>query len=186
MSTVDWLALSVDFLIPLIAILVPTVIAIGLFRAERRNARIETRSARRLDAGAEVIVALAPMVSIQPTERMHERLWDVRARIAVYRSWTGHDDLSGDWLALRHSEGMRRWAKVMENIDAAGGVNRLAPHEIEELLLPAHQWAATTTEMFSAWLAGQLPVSLLQNDGARIIAEFGPPPTPEWLGQPDH
>jgi hypothetical protein len=181
-ATIDWVALAVDVILPVIAILVPTIIAIALFRAERRTARLEAKRARRLDAGAEVIVALAPMASIQPTTLMTERLWDVRARISVYRAWSDTDDSSGDWLALRHREGMHLWAQIMEDIDAAGGINRVAPHELENMLMPAHQWAAMTIEMFSGWLAGYADMSVLLDDGARIIQEFGLPPTPDWSG----
>lgn len=179
-ATIDWVALAVDILIPVSAILVPTIIAIALFRAERRTARLEATRARRLDAGGQVIVAIAPMASIQPTDPMTERLWDVRARMSVYRAWIESDDVSGDWLALRHREGMHLWAEIMEDIDAAGGVNRFGRLDLENMLIPAHQWAGTTIEMFSAWLAGHVHVSVLIDDGARIMTKFGLPPTPDW------
>ncbi|MFE6995051.1 hypothetical protein ACFVAE_03775 [Microbacterium sp. NPDC057659] len=173
-------AILSDFVIPLLGILVPTLIAIGLFRAERKNAREDAVAVRRLDAGAQVIVALAPMASIQADQPMQERLWELRARIAVYRSCIDADDLSGDWLALRHLEGMKLWGKSLDDIDAAGGVHRVLDEEIAQMLRPAHEWSATTVEMFSAWLSHNLPTSSLQSDGARIMETYGEPPRQDW------
>jgi hypothetical protein len=176
---VDWLAIAAavgDLALPVLSILVPTIIAVLLFRAERKDAREADARGRRRDASADVIVALAPMISLQPDEPMQPRLWELRARIAVYRSWIERDDLSGDWLALRHREGMVRFSHVMTMIDAAGGPSKLSVDAILDIMSPAHQWAATTLDMLSLWIRGDLPESELRNDGARILEEFGPPP----------
>ncbi len=130
-----------------------------------------------MDASADVIRALAPMASIQPDAPMQERLWELRARIAVYRTWIEKGDLSGDWLALRHREGMIEWANAMTIVDAGGGPASLPPSALADILLPAHGWAAQTLEMLSAWIRGDLDVAELQKDGARILETFGPPPS---------
>lgn len=88
------------------------------------------------------------------------------------------DDLSGDWHALRHREGMLLWVHVMSFIDAAGGPTAVAPHQIDELLSPAHEWAASTTEMFSCWLNGNVKTEVLGNDGARMLQALNTDQTP--------
>ena len=182
-SELDWaavVAFVADIALPVLAILVPTIIAIRLFRAERRDVRAADARARRMDAAAGVIMALAPMASIQPNERMQEKLWDLRARIAVYRTWIEDGDLSGDWLALRHREGMHRWAQVMEELSAYGGIYKMIDDELLAILEPSHRWAAETLEMLSAWMHGDIPVTRLRTDGARIIETYGAPPQPNY------
>lgn len=69
------------------------------------------------------------MISLPPDARgMRDVLAEVRGRIAVYRAWIEQGDLSGDWLALPHSQGLRLFIDAMESIEAVGGLNRIAPH----------------------------------------------------------
>jgi hypothetical protein len=177
-SQIDWAAIggvTADIALPVLSILVPTLIAVFLFRAERRDARAADARSRRMDASADVIRALAPMASIQPDDPMQERLWELRARIAVYRTWIERDDLSGDWLALRHREGMMLWAGLMGILDSGGGPKAMPTAAVADILSPAHRWAAQTLEMLSAWIRGDLEVDQLRGDGARIIEQYGPP-----------
>lgn len=187
LASLNWLAISATVALPSLAILVPTIISIRLFKAARAAAlddqkvaradvREDQKVARRLDAGGNVILALAPLASLINVNRdMQPMLWDLRARIAVYRAWITPGDLSGDWLSLRHREGMRLWFQAMDEINSRGGPNRLADEEVLGFLTPAHTWAATTTEMFSGWLSGHIDTSVLSNDGARIIETYGAP-----------
>lgn len=95
LAMIDWGGLIRDVAIPVAAILVSTVIAIRLARNERENARASQLEQRRLEAGSDVIVALVPLASLRATEQpMQERLWELRAPIAVYRAWRSHRSLS--------------------------------------------------------------------------------------------
>lgn len=171
LGTVSWGAVVATVLIPIAAIIIPTLIAIGLARRERADARANSQRERRLAAGAGVILALAPLASLTDLNQpMSERLWDLRARIAVYRAWIEKGDLSGDWLALRHKEGMQLWAAAMFQVQKFGGPDHLDTADLLNTLKAPHDWAATTTEMFSGWLSGNVDTGALQADGARIIA----------------
>lgn len=86
-ASVDWLTVAGSIAIPVAAILISARIAIGLSRAEREMLREDNQRERRLDAGANVVLALAPLASLQATEQsMQDHLWELRARIAVYRA----------------------------------------------------------------------------------------------------
>jgi len=171
-GAVDWGALAIDVLIPVAAILIPTVIAIRLARSERKNAIKDRREERRLEAGAGVIVAVAPLASMHADHPMQTYLWELRARIAVYRASIPVGDPSGDWLAFRHREGMHLWRDAFGTIDAIGGSAAITDDGMLELLQPAHKWAGTTTEMFTAYLSGHLDADALLRDGARILQEY--------------
>lgn len=179
-AAVNWWEVLKDAAIPVAAILIPTWLAVRMSKGERESARLDGERERRLDAGAGIIVALAPLASMSAVHQsLQEPLWDLRARIAVYRAWISVDDISGDWLALRHREGMILWAHALDIIDAAGGPNAITDDQLLEFLSPAHQWAATTTEMFSGWLSGHVKTEALQNDGARILEALTPEQTPQ-------
>jgi hypothetical protein len=55
-----------DIVIPTAAILIPTGIAVWLAARERAASKAGDAQARRLNAGGDVIVALAAMVSLDP------------------------------------------------------------------------------------------------------------------------
>jgi hypothetical protein len=181
LASVDWGQVAVTIAIPVAAIIVPTLIAIRLARAERRDAfetsqreRSEvlatSQRERRLEAGASVIVALAPLASLFDLDApMQGHLWDLRARIAVYRAWIEPGDLSGDWLALRHREGMRLWSEAFALVVQKGGPAGIGYDSLLGLLQPAHEWAASMTELFSGWLSGNVTTEALRADGARIM-----------------
>jgi|GEM_PF-2439381 len=209
-GTVDWSAVTIDIAIPVLAILVPTFIALSLARAERARAEavrradltdreVERRAAtaareterravaaareaerreryrdRRREAGAGVIVALAKLISIHPSDpAMQGELADLRGHLGVYRAWIEPDeDHSGDWLALQHTKGMSLWSSAMETIAAQGEINRIADHELPSIMDPARQWAQDTIETFTAWLAGDLGEDVLRRQGAAILASM--------------
>lgn len=165
---IDWTGV----IIPVFAILIPTIIAIRLARRERsaaREDRIEARAdaakERRLQASEGVIVGLAHLISVDPTNApMQERLGELRGRIAVYRAWIEPDDLSGDWLALQHTQGMRLWSIAMESANNISGGQLVN-------LGPPRQWAQSTIETFSGWLSGQIDVEVLRAEGAEMLAD---------------
>lgn len=169
LGEIDWGGV----IIPVFAILVPTIIAIRLAARERsvaREDRIEARAEaakeRRLRASEGVIVGLAHLISVDPKNApMQERLGELRGRIAVYRAWIEPDDLSGDWLALKHTQGMRLWVIAMESENDAsrGRTDKLGP---------PRQWAQSTIETFSGWLSGQIDVEVLRAEGAEMLAEI--------------
>lgn len=173
LASVDWGQVVVTIAIPVAAIIVPTLIAIRLARAERRDA-LETRKRERsLEAGASVIVALAPLASLfDLASPMQGHLWDLRARIAVYRAWIEPGNLSGDWLALRHREGMRLWSEAFMSIAQKGGPTAVDYDTLLSVLQPAHEWAASMTELFSGWLSGNVTTETLRADGARIVEKY--------------
>lgn len=203
-GTVDWGGVVVDVGIPVAAILVPTFIAIGLARAESRRAEddrraeladreIERRAAladrqeerrevereRQRKAGEGVIIGLASLISLPPdAPGMRDILAEVRGRIAVYRAWIEHGDLSGDWLALQHGKGMRLFLSAMESIDALAGSNRIAPHEIEAVMEPPRRWAQDAIDTFSGWLSGHVDDEVLRSQGAEILASQTPQAPP--------
>jgi len=174
--SIDWGQVVVTIAIPVAAIIVPTLIAIRLARAERRDA-LETRKRERcLEAGASVIVALAPLASLfDLASPMQGHLWDLRARIAVYRAWIEPGDLSGDWLALRHREGMRLWSEAFALVVQKGGPAGIDYDSLLGVLQPAHEWAASMTELFSGWLSGNVTTEALRVDGARIMERYPQP-----------
>lgn len=165
----DGLRLLGDVVIPVAAILIPTVIAIRLARSERHNATHDRKIERRLQAGAEVITALAPLASIRADQPIQEHLWKLRSAIAVYRAWLDRSDPSGDWLALRHREGMTLWSQAMSRINRLARPDAVTPEGMVELLEEQWAWAAHTTEMFTGYLSGHVPEKDLLADGARIL-----------------
>lgn len=142
---------------------------------ERRAAENDRRLERRLEAGAGVIVAVAPLASMQLNQPVQQHLWEFRARLAVYRAWISADDRSGDWLALRHREGMTLWSEADRTMDAIGGPAAISVEGMLDLLRPAHEWAASTTEMFTAFLSGHAGDVDLLRDGARIMDAYPRP-----------
>lgn len=87
-----------DIIIPVAAILIPTLIAVNIARIERRTARQECEDAardrqreRRLDAAAGVIAALAPLASFSDVDQpMQQHFWELRAsRATGWRRNTG-------------------------------------------------------------------------------------------------
>lgn len=194
MQAVDVWVVIRDFLIPVLAILVPTLIAVWLARSERRAAEHDRREEaalreaedrrrfereneeRRLRASADVLTSLAHMVSISGTsEPMQDRLRMLRASIAVYRAAVGKDDtLSPDWLSLNHILLMKLWAGAMEAIDEMGGVNRISVEQAEELMHPPREHANNTLQRFSAWLSGAFSDDDLRNQGAEVLEQIGP------------
>lgn len=175
--------LIADVAIPVAAIIVPTLIAIRLSRSERLTAEAarreerlsaieDRRIERRLEAGAGVIVALAPLSTMNLHEPVWPYLWELRARIAVYRAWIVSDDRSGDWLGLRHREGMAIWSRTALLLANAGGPNQFTVEGQLELTHRAHEWAHTTTEMFTGYLSGHVPIEHLLVDGARILKAY--------------
>lgn len=196
-ATVDWSALVVDVGIPVAAILVPTLIAVRLARNERERAEEDRRAARverekerlaaaearaterleryrdrRREAGAGVIVSLARLISIYPSDPSMQSVFaDFRGHIGVYRAWVEpEEDHSGDWLALQHAKGTWVWSAAMGEIAAKGGINRTADHELIDIMEPARRWAQDAIDTFSAWLAGDLDQQVLRTQGAEIIA----------------
>lgn len=160
---------AIDVLIPVAAILIPTLISIGLYRAERREAANDRARERRLEAGAEIARALAPLGTIDGTsEDMRPLLADLRGRITIYRAWTTTDDIVGDWLALRYKEGMRTWTSTLAAFDPNG----MSYEQVLQAQRPAHDWSASTAEMFTGWLAGHVTTEQIRTDGARILKKY--------------
>lgn len=145
---------------------------------ERRAAANDRRLERRLEAGAGVIVAVAPLASMRLDQPVQQHLWKFRAQLAVYRAWISTDDRSGDWLALRHREGMTLWAEAARTIETIGGPTAISVDGMLELLKPAHEWAALTTEMFTAYLSGHATDDDLLRDGKRILDAYPRPDNP--------
>lgn len=174
LGTIDWAGV----VIPVIAILVPTLIAIRLATRERgaaHDARIDARAEavkeRRLRASEGVILGLAHLVSVNPmTSPLQERFGELRGRIAVYRAWIEAGDLSGDWLALKHKQGFQLLRIAMEEIQSIGG-SRANPEEVDRLLEPPRQWAQSTIDTFSEWLSGDVDIEVLRAEGAELIGE---------------
>lgn len=183
-----------DVVIPVFAILVPTLIAVRLAKRERTESRLAARSerddaadkderSRRLEAGKDVIVALAGMVSFDPLhENVRPILSEIRARIAVYRAWSPDPDVSGDWLVLKSNEGNLLWARVFAQIDEAS--QSIAPgYEpgadwVFSVAHEAHAWASETVDTFSRWLRGDISDQALLEEGQALIGKYGLPNAP--------
>lgn len=182
-NSVDWLALLERAGLPIVAILASTGVAIWLARRERRDALADRRKERRLEAGAGVLVALAPLTSFSDLdEPMQAHLWEIRARIAVYRAWIDADDRSGDWLALRHREGMLLWNRTLAAVSREGGMSRITVDALLAALAPAQAQMHLTTEMFTQWLSGHMEIDELLRDGARILKAHPAPEGEDWSG----
>ncbi len=140
-----------DVIIPVAAILVPTMIAVRIARRERLDAAEADRQSRRLEAGAGVIVSLSSFVSVSPLRTdMQSQLAALRGQIAVYRAWAAPGDSSGDWLAIKHSEGMHLWLVALEQINRLGAL--VVTDEMVEASGALHSpriWAQSTIETFS-------------------------------------
>lgn len=165
----DGLRLVGDLLIPVAAILVPTVIAVRLAQRERLVSEEGERRSRRLQAGAEVLSSLAPFISADPLRHdMHVQLARLRGSIAVYRAWTEKGDFSGDWLSLKHTEGMKKWQAALTQMFEPGR-GPLSEDEAFAALDPARRWAADTMESFTGWLSGHIDDAVLKREGAALI-----------------
>lgn len=191
MTFLDWLAndglrLLGDIIIPAAAILVPTLIAVRLARRERIEAAtsaVQQREdasaaelrARRLDAGGEVVRAMAVFVNVDPLQMdMRADLANVRGRIAVYKAWTRSGDVSGDWLGLKYNEGMALFRSALEESGRRGpDVVHQDPDVFFEVFGPAQRWAHETVERFAAWLGGRVSDEELALDGARLMRAQG-------------
>jgi hypothetical protein len=173
--SVDWWSIVRDAAIPVAAILVPTFIAVRLARNERLAAdRGRYLEARRL-AAQSVIIALARMVSVDPTaEPLQEKIRDLRGHIAVYRTVLSERDLlSGDWLGLKHQQGMSLWSTAMDELEQRNGSLTFGIEEKLEILRPAQAWAHATMETFSGWLGNHVPDETLQREGALLLSRNG-------------
>ncbi|MEV8023647.1 hypothetical protein [Microbacterium sp. NPDC080220] len=186
----DGLRLLGDIIIPVAAILIPTIIAVRVARRERERAEsaaVEERAARAADeqraralaAGGNVISVLASFVSMNPrTIDMHGHLAALRGSIAVYRAWIPIDDISGDWLALKHTQGMKLWGAAMTAPDVTI-VNDQPLFPVA--LSAAQQWAQDTIETFSGWLRGDTSEAQLSEEGADLLHLARPRPS-QWAG----
>ncbi|MDQ1174140.1 hypothetical protein QE430_002447 [Microbacterium testaceum] len=186
MTILDWLAddglrLLGDIIIPVGAILIPTGIALRLARRDRQDAAALAQQeradaaasevrARRLDAGGEVVRALAVLVSADPLRSdMQSSLANIRGRIAVYKAWTSGDDFTGDWLGLKHNEGVRLWQSALLEADRRGPVVQRDADVFFEVFGPAQRWAHETIERFAGWLSGHVDDNVLREEGARLL-----------------
>lgn len=161
-------ALLIDIFIPVAAILVPTLISIGLYRAERRAAAADRARERRLEAGAEIAKALAPLATFDGVnENLKPIMSDARGRITIYRAWTTPDDIVGDWLALRFRELMKRWSAILGSFEPHG----MDIGAIMDAQRPAHADAARMIEMFTGWLAGHVATEDIRADFMRIVRD---------------
>lgn len=159
--------LAIDVLIPITAILVPTLISLGLYRAERKSAAADRATERRLEAGAEIARAIAPLGSFNGVSGdMQPIISDLRGRITIYRAWTDPDDIVADWLALRFKQLMQVWGDTLGSFDPSG----MELGDIMEAQRPAHNYSAETAELFTGWLAGHVSIDTIRTDGARILA----------------
>ena len=167
MDEVNWL---VDVGVPALSISIPAGIAIWLARKERKGGEESRYLERRRQAAEPVILALAQFVSLDPlNEPLQAQLRDLRGRIAVYRaSLRPADVLSGDWLALRHSSGMNKWAHAVDLLQESGGNPRA--DLVNAAVAPSRTWANETIELFSSWLAGLTSDDALKHDGALLLA----------------
>lgn len=174
----DGLRVLGDIIIPVAAILIPTTIAVRVARSERERAELaavedrvaraaDEQRARALTAGGNVISVLASFVSMNPrTMDMHGHLAALRGSIAVYRAWISMGDISGDWLALKHTEGLKLWVAALEAPDVfIDGPSPAFP----VALAAAQQWAQDTIETFSGWLRGDTPETQLQSEGGSLL-----------------
>lgn len=190
MTVIDWIAddglrLLGDIVLPALAILVPTFIALRLARQQREDANklvqqqreeeIAAKArARRLDAGAEVVRAFAELVSFDPLGTdMRTILANARGRIAVYRAWAPRADFSGDWLGLKYNEGMELWRTAFEEAGHRGPSLRGDATAYAEVFGPAQQWAHNTIETLAGWLAGYVEDEALRAEGSALIEAQG-------------
>ncbi|PMC04145.1 hypothetical protein CJ226_09065 [Microbacterium sp. UMB0228] len=159
--------LAIDVLIPIAAILVPTLISIGLYRAERKSAAADRAAERRLEAGAEIARAIAPLATFDGTSAdMRQIISDLRGRITIYRAWTAPDDIVGDWLALRFKQLMKVWGDTLGSFDPAG----MSIGQVMDAQSAAHDYSAETAELLTGWLAGHISTETIRQDGANILA----------------
>ncbi|KDP89755.1 hypothetical protein W824_15190 [Clavibacter cf. michiganensis LMG 26808] len=170
-SSWQW-GLVKDAIIPLAAILIPTLFALWLARIERRAAARSHYLERRHSAAEGVILALAQMVSMNPSmEEVAPLLRDLRGRIAVYRaSLSSGDVLSGDWLAIKHSEGLAIWAEAQALLQPVAGTPPLSPDDLLRVLFPGQRWAQNTLETLSGWLSGHVSDEHLRLEGSALSA----------------
>lgn len=176
MTILDWLAqdgirLAGDIIIPVAAILIPTVIAARVARRQRSDAADDDRKSRRLEAGAHVLRSLARFISVNPqVTDMQGMLAELRGQIAVYRAWITTDDISGDWLALKHGEGMRAWATALQSLGNG------PPPSSDSLWDPPRTWAQSTIETFSGWLSGHVSDEVLAEQASQLYSQMNPRP----------
>ncbi|MGV2983798.1 hypothetical protein ACNPNP_08820 [Microbacterium sp. AGC85] len=160
--------LLIDILIPVTSILVPTLISVSLYRAERRAAAADRARERRLEAGAEIAKALAPLATFDATsENLKPIMTEARGRITIYRAWTTPGDIVGEWLPLRFRELMKIWGTTLGSFDPRG----MPVGAVMDAQLPAHASAADMVEKFTGWLAGHVTTEQVREDGARILRD---------------
>jgi hypothetical protein len=161
--------LAIDVLIPLAAILVPTLISIALYRAERKSAAADRAAERRLESGSEIARAIAPLASFDGvTGDLRPIVAELRGRITIYRAWTTPGDIVGDWLALRFRKLMSVWGSTLGSFEPEG----MTLTAIMDAQRPAHDYSAETAEMLTGWLSGNVPTETLRADGAKLLAEL--------------
>lgn len=103
----DWIALSSAVVIPVLAILIPTLLAIWLARRERRDAIAERTEERRqealdrlLDVLADASLAKEELGGEAPTRRLR-RFWNAVARLRLIAG--SSDPVLLEWLDAEHS-----------------------------------------------------------------------------------
>lgn len=172
LAHVNWWEVVRFAVIPIAAILIPTVIAVRLSRTERLAAERSRYLATRLAASEGVMRSLASMISFDPdNELLRDEKGAFRAHVAIYRTaLVGTDLLSGDWLGLKFTEGMQLWENGLLELQHRRGFGPVDEATKFEVLDPPRRWASNTMETLSGWLGGHVSDEVIAAEAAALYA----------------
>lgn len=168
----DWWSVIGGTLVPVAAILVSTLIAVNLAKNEREAAE-QARHDDAVRASAErVLIALAPLITIDPAVEPWSDLFSVmRARTVVFRTLMLSPDeaIVGEWLSLEATHGTALFGAAVERVQREELHNYIDPKPLHEAFEAPHKWAWDTTETLADWLVGKIDAEALKTRSADIL-----------------
>jgi len=168
----DWDLVS-GAIIPGLAIILSTAIAVLLFVAERRSSRNSRQQERQDKLLEEILSTLAFFVSVNPLAESWAAEWrKLRSQVTLLQTLPSpRARLLGEWLALAIERKSSLLAEAMFALDAFPG--EVDPAFLLNTMRPAHDWAAYCINSIASWMRGDVDDDRIREG----IAELRPSTT---------
>ena len=165
-----------DAVIPASAIVISTLLAVLLFRAERSSSRRAVQQDRQDRLLEEMIATLAFFVSVNPlAESWSAEFRRLRAQVTILQTLPSPSArLLGEWMVLEAARGKADMVKAMVELQFA---DEATDHLAAQLIKPAHDWAAYCINSIASWMRGDIGDIRVQEriDELQSAATVSPP-----------
>jgi hypothetical protein len=155
-SDASLLDVIADTVLPSVTLVASVLIAVLLFRAERKDAKAAREQERQDRVLEGIIESFAFFVSVNPlTEDWSSEFRKLRAQVMILQTLASPKaTLLGDWLALECEHGTREFAAALAKLDR---IDTLSVDVFIEIMEPAHSWAHGVMNAIGSWMRGGIP-----------------------------